>query len=117
LAKGNYEAEFKGKGYLEIKELSDTLNTAATELSKVERLRRELIANISQDLRTPLAFIYSYAEMMHDFPEEVTPEQSQIIMEETKRLTSLVNDMLDISLLEAGVSKLNKTNYNLTNNI
>jgi signal transduction histidine kinase len=48
--------------------------------------------------------------MMHDFPEEVTPEQSQIIMDETKRLTSLVNDMLDISLLEAGVSKLNKTN-------
>ncbi|NLC08318.1 MAG: HAMP domain-containing histidine kinase [Syntrophomonadaceae bacterium] len=117
LAMGNYETEFHGKGYLEIKELSDTLNTAATELSKAERLRRELIANISHDLRTPLAFIYSYAEMMHDFPNEVTPEQSQIIMDETKRLTSLVNDMLDISLLEAGVSKLNKTNYNLTESL
>ena len=117
LAMGNYETEFHGKGYLEIKELSDTLNTAATELSKVERLRRELIANISHDLRTPLTFIYSYAEMMHDFPEEVTPEQCQIIMDETKRLTSLVNDMLDISLLEAGVSKLNKTNYNLTESL
>lgn len=117
LAAGNYEITFHGKGYLEIEELSDTLNTAAEELSKVDRLRRELMANISHDLRTPLAFIYSYAEMIQDFPEEVTPEQSQIIMEETKRLTSLVNDMLDISQLEAGVSKLNKTNYNLTESL
>ncbi|NLY97046.1 MAG: HAMP domain-containing histidine kinase [Clostridiaceae bacterium] len=117
LAKGNYDTEFRGKGYLEIKELSDTLNTAATELSKTERLRRELIANVSHDLRTPLALIYSYAEMMHDFPDEVTPDQSQIIMDETKRLTSLVNDMPDISLLEAGVSKLNKMSYNLTESL
>jgi signal transduction histidine kinase len=117
LATGNYETEFHGKGYLEIKELSDTLNTAASELSKVDRLRRELIANISHDLRTPLAFIYSYAEMMHDFPDEVTPDQSQIIMDEAKRLTSLVNDMLDISLIEAGATKLNKTAYNLTESL
>jgi len=117
LAKGNYETEFHGEGYLEIKELSDTLNTAAAELSKVDRLRRELMANISHDLRTPLAFIYSYAEMMHDFPDEATPEQSQIIMDETKRLTSLVNDMLDISVLEAGTGKLNKIDYNLTESL
>ncbi len=117
LATGNYETEFHGKGYLEIKELSDTLNTAAMELSKVDRLRRELIANVSHDLRTPLAFIYSYAEMMHDFPDEVTPDQSQIIMDEAKRLTSLVNDMLDISLLEAGAAKLSKADYNLTESL
>lgn len=117
LATGNYDTRFHGTGYLEIKELSDTLNTAAEELSKVDRLRRELIANISHDLRTPLSFIYSYAEMMHDFPEEVTPEQSQIIMDETRRLTSLVNDMLDISILESGAAKLNKTYYNLTESL
>jgi len=117
LAKGNYETEFHARGFLEIKELADTLNTAAAELSKVERIRRELIANISHDLRTPLAFIYSYAEMMHDFPDEVTPEQSQIIMDEAKRLTSLVNDMLDISSIESGAEKLNKTYYNLTESL
>lgn len=114
LAMGNYEVKFHGKGFLEIEELSDTLNTAAVELSKVEGQRRELMANISHDLRTPLALIYSYAEMMHDFPQEVTPEQSQIIMDETKRLTSLVNDVLDISNIETGTEKLNRTNYNLT---
>jgi His Kinase A (phosphoacceptor) domain./Histidine kinase-, DNA gyrase B-, and HSP90-like ATPase./HAMP domain. len=117
LATGNYETEFHGSGYLEIKELSDTLNTAAVELSKVERLRRELMANVSHDLRTPLSLIYSYAEMMHDFPDEVTPEQSQIIMDEAKRLSSLVNDMLDLSLIESGASKLNKAYYNLTESL
>ena len=117
LARGNYETEFHGKGFLEIKELSNTLNTAAVELSKVERLRRELMANISHDLRTPLALIYSYAEMMHDFPHEVTPEQSQIIMDEAMRLTSLVNDVLDISNIEIGTEKLNRANYNLTESL
>jgi signal transduction histidine kinase len=117
LARGDYDTEFRGTGYLEIEELSDTLNTAAEELSKVERLRRELIANVSHDLRTPLTFIYSYAEMMHDFPDEVTPEQSQIIMDEAKRLNALVSDMLDISLLEAGAVKLNKEWYNLTESL
>mgnify|MGYP000862256391 CR=1 FL=1 len=117
LARGDYDTKFRGRGFLEIKELSDTLNTAATELSKVERMRRELLANISHDLRTPLALIYSYAEMMHDFPDEVTPKQSQTIMDEVKRLTSLVNDILDISSLETGRAKLNKTRYNLTESL
>ena len=117
LANGNYETEFYGAGFLEIKELSDTLNTAAKELSKVERLRRELMANVSHDLRTPLALIYSYSEMMHDFPQEITPEQSQIIMDEAKRLTSLVNDVLEISNIEKGMEKLNKVNYSLTESL
>ncbi|MBC8587804.1 sensor histidine kinase [Paratissierella segnis] len=117
MAEGNYEIEFHGKGFLEIEELSDTLNTAAVGLSKVERLRRELMANVSHDLRTPLALIYSYAEMMHDFPQEATLEHSQIIMDETKRLTCLVNDMLDISNIEKGMEGLNRINYNLTESL
>jgi signal transduction histidine kinase len=117
LTMGNYEANFQGHGFLEIKELSDTLNIAATELSKVERFRKELMANVSHDLRTPLALIYSYAEMMHDFPDEITPQQTEVIMDETKRLTSLVNDVLDISTLEKGEGKLKKANFNLTDSL
>jgi signal transduction histidine kinase len=117
LASGNYDTHFAGHGFLEIKELSDTLNTAAAELSQVDNLRRELMANISHDLRTPLALIYSYAEMMHDFPGEVTPEQSETIMNETKRLTSLVNDVLDASRLETGDTNLRLSTYNLTESI
>ena len=57
LADGNYEVDFAGGGYREINELSDTLNYAARELSKNENLQKELIANISHDLRTPLTMI------------------------------------------------------------
>ncbi len=112
MVSGNYNAHFAGHGFFEIKELSDTLNRAAEKLSKVDNLRRELMANISHDLRTPLALIYSYAEMMHDFPAEVTPEQTQMIMNETKRLSSLVDDVLDVSQLEAGTMELHcEKNY------
>jgi signal transduction histidine kinase len=117
LSKGNYNADFNGSGYLEVKELSDTLNSTAIELSKVDELRRELIANISHDLRTPLALIYSYAEMMQDFPSEITTTQLQTIMSETKRLSSLVNDILDVSKLETGTMELHMHNYNLTESI
>lgn len=116
LASGNYNIHFNGKGFLEIEELSDTLNKAATELNTVEALRHELLANISHDLRTPLSLIYSYAEMIHDFPDEVTPDQTQIIMDETQRLKTLVDDVLDISKLESGTQKLNLTKYNFTRN-
>jgi signal transduction histidine kinase len=123
LAKGNYNTRFKGKGFREIAALSETLNTAALELGRVEKLRHELLANVSHDFRTPLALIYSYAEMMHDFPAEITPEQTKTIMDETLRLTTLVNDVLDLSKLENEMEKLlyteqlNFSHYNLTRDI
>ncbi len=117
LAKGDYETSFSGEGYLEISELSDTLNNTAMELSKVEKLRRDLIAHISHDLRTPLSLIYSYAEMMHDFPDEITVEQTKVIMDETSRLSSLVDDVLDISRFESGVPLLNISEFNLTDSL
>lgn len=117
LAGGQYDVRFSGRGFLEICELSGTLNTAAQELSKVEMLRRELMANISHDLRTPLALIYSYAEMMHDFPSEITSAQTQMIMDETTRLSSLVNDVLDVSRLETGTMELKCAPYALTRSI
>jgi signal transduction histidine kinase len=117
LANGNYSTRFTGRGFHEIAALSDTLNTAAVELSRVESLRRELLANVSHDLRTPLALIYSYAEMMRDFPGEITPEQTQTIMDETRRLAALVNDILDISKLENEMETLNAVRFNLTQSI
>ena len=117
LAKGDYNTRFEGNGFHEIVALSETLNTAAVELGRVEGLRRELLANVSHDLRTPLALIYSYAEMMNDFPDEITPEQTKIIMDETKRLSTLVNDVMDISKLESEMETLNISRFNLTRNV
>ncbi len=116
LGEGNYDTKFSGKGYLEIEELSNTLNQAASDLSKVDTMQRELIANVSHDLRTPLALIYSNAEIIHDFPEDSADESAQTIMDETVRLTTLVNDILDLSNNQTDMN-LEIENYNLTLNI
>lgn len=117
LAKGDYSVEFSGKDYREIAELSETLNYAARELEKTEGFRKELLANVSHDLRTPLTMIIAYAEVMRDLPGENTPENVQVIIDESRRLTLLVNDMLDISKLQAGVMEKNVSVYNLTESI
>ncbi len=114
LAEGRYDTVFRGDSYREIAELSDTLNYAAGELAKVDSLRRELIANTSHDLRTPLTMIAGYAEVMRDLPGENTPENAQVIMDEAERLTSLVNDMLDISKLESGNQPVTLETFDLT---
>ena len=92
----------------------DSLNVAAVELSKVETLRRDLIANVSHDLRTPLTMITGYAEVMRDLPGENTPENVQIIIDEATRLTTLVNDLLDLSKLQSGTVTLAPTSFSLT---
>lgn len=117
LAKGDYSVEFSGKDYREIAELSETLNFAARELEKTEGFRKELLANVSHDLRTPLTMIIAYAEGMRDLPGENTPENIQVIIDESRRLTNLVNDMLDISKLQAGVLEKESSVYNLTESI
>lgn len=117
LAKGNYDAVFNYGGYREINELSDTLNYTSKELAKTEQYQQELIANVSHDLRTPLTMITAYSEVMRDLPGENTPENVQVIIEEAKRLTNLVNDMLDISKLQKGKLEKEAKIYNLTESI
>lgn len=117
LATRNYGVEFNSSGYLEAKELSDTLNVTRQELQKTENLRQELIANISHDLRTPLTMITGYAEVMRDLPGENTPENVQVIIDESNRLTSLVNDMLDLSKLQAGAIEIEREEFSLTDQI
>lgn len=102
LAKGNYDVDFSGSGYRETQELADTLNYAAEELSRTDRLQKELIANISHDLRTPLTMIRGYSEAMRDIPGENSPENIQVIIDETARLSELVNDLLDLSRIQSG---------------
>ena len=114
LAKGNFDTDFSGKGYREIEQLSDTLNYTASELGKVEQFRNELLANVSHDLRTPLTMIGGYAEVMRDIPGENTPENVQVIIDETARLTSFVNDLLDQSKLKSGMETLNSDRVDIT---
>ena len=106
LARGKFDTEFSGKGYREIEELSDTLNYTAKELGKASAFQHELLANVSHDLRTPLTMIGGYAEVMRDIPGENTPENVQVIIDETKRLTAFVNNILDLTKLQSGFETL-----------
>lgn len=105
LAAGNYETDFEGHGYREVAELAETLNFAAREIGATDHLQKELIANISHDLRTPLTMIKGYSEIMRDLPGENNAENAQIIIDETTRLSELVSDLLDLSKLQAGTKK------------
>ena len=114
LAEGNFEPSFEGGGSKEITQLADTLNYAAEELGKHQKLQEELIANISHDLRTPMTMIRGYAEVMRDLPGENTPENAQLIAEEATRLSTMVDELLDKSLLQSGVQQLSYERFDLT---
>lgn len=99
----DYDVTFNDKkGPKEIRELAAALNSATNELKKLSSTQKELIANISHDLRTPLTMISGYSEVMRDFPDERSPENMQVIIDETARLNSLVNDLLTVSKLQSG---------------
>ncbi len=117
LAEGDYDVEFDGGVYKEIDQLSETLNYATHELSQVDQMRKDLIANVSHDLRTPLTLITGYGEVMRDIPGENTAENIQIIIDEATRLSHLVSDLIDISKIEAGTMKLEATVFCLTDTI
>ena len=117
LARGDYQVTFAGQGYRETRELAQTLNYAAGELSKADSLQKELIANISHDLRSPLTMIKGYSEMIRDIPGENTPENMQVIIDEATRLSELVNDLLDISKLQAGTRSLEPEPFDLTQTV
>jgi len=117
LAEGQYDADFHVDGFREVMELSDSLTHASRELSRSDTLQKELLANISHDLRTPLTMIAGYGEVMRDLPGENTPENVQVIIDETERLSGLVNDLLDLSKLQAGSRRPTPERFNLTETV
>jgi signal transduction histidine kinase len=114
LAMGDYNVNFDGKGCSETENLSATLNRAAYELARLDKMQKDLIANVSHDLRTPLTMIAGYTEIMRDIPGEASPENFQIVLDETDRLKNLVTDMLEVSKYQNGSQKLNAFPFNFT---
>ena len=117
LPQGKFDAKIEKNDFDEIKQLSATLSSASKEIAKSDDLRRELMANISHDLRTPLTMIKAYAEMIRDLSGD-NPEKRErhlkVIIDETDRLSSLVNDILDLSKLQAGVTELHRELFNFS---
>ena len=76
-----------------------------------DRMRREFIANISHDFKTPLTLMVSYAETLREAGGD--PEACQVIIEEATNLSHLVNQLLRLSQLESGMVKLEKTVFSI----
>ena len=116
LAAGHMDVRLRVKSKDEIGQLTEALNDLGEELGRTEKLRRELISNVSHELRSPLAVIQGYAETVRDvtWPNEAKrTEQLNIIVSEASRLSRVVRDILDYSRLEAGVGEIRLSNFTL----
>lgn len=117
MADGDYKTKFEIEENIEeLNELVFTLNETKEKLEKTDEIRRELLANISHDLKTPLTMIKAYAEMIKDISyndEEKTYEHLDTIISETDRLNLLVNDILDLSKMQSNTEELNIEKINI----
>lgn len=116
LSRGEY-TPVQNVGYREIAQLNAQLTQTARDLRRVEEMQQELIANISHDLRTPLTLIEGYAEVMRDLPGENTPENMQVIIDETKRLSTLVNAVLELSKARSSAAGGEPVRFDLTQTV
>lgn len=116
MGKGHYGVKFEGGHYTEITELAETLTIASRELEKTNMYQKDLIANVSHDLRTPLTMIKSYAEMIRDLSGN-NPEKREahlnVIIDETDRLNTLVTDMLNMSRMQSKKIVLERSNFDI----
>lgn len=116
LANGNYNLVFESTGINELDELANSLNYLEQEVSKTDTYRRDLMANVSHDLKTPLTMIKAYAEMIKDITiddKEKTIKNLNVIIEETERLNILVNDILELSKLQNNQDNLNIEEFDI----
>ena len=117
IARGDFTKKFNDDSdILELNELSDTLNYARKELERTEELRRDLMANVSHDLKTPLTMIKAYAEMaidLHSKSKKKQKEDIEIITSEVDRLSLLVEDILELSKMQTNIENLNKEDFDL----
>ena len=117
LGQGEFDVSFDSDTkILELDELSSTLNYSKNELKKTEELRRDLMANVSHDLKTPLTMIKAYAEMGRDLHKDNKKKRDKdmnTIIDEVDRLTLLVNDITTLSKMQSNIDVLESENFNL----
>lgn len=117
LAHGDFSVEFTANAYSEVNELSQSLNDMKEELQRAGILQRELMANVTHDLKTPLTMVKAYAEMIKDISgdnKEKRDKHAQVIIDEADRLTMLVNDILNLSKVQSSVDALELKRVNIS---
>lgn len=114
-SKGIFEVRVDVKGTDEIASLANAFNQMAQSLENLESTRSTFLSNVSHDLRTPMTSIKGFIEGIIDgtIPYEKQNYYLGIVLEEVNRLSRLVNSLLDISRMEAGKLKINKTEFDV----
>ncbi|MCH5147289.1 MAG: HAMP domain-containing histidine kinase [Clostridiales bacterium] len=116
-AHGDYSVEFANADYREVAQLSDTLNFVRDEVKKSRDFQREILANVTHDLKTPLTMIKAYASMVQEISGD-NPEKRnqhlQVIIDEADRLTGLVDDVLSVSKVNSNLGEIHFKVFNLT---
>ena len=117
ISKGKLKTKFETTSDIkELVDLTNALNDMKDELSKTEELQKDLMANVSHDLKTPLTMIKAYAELILDIninDKEKCKNNLTIIIEEVNRLNNLVNDILALTKVENDLDKLDISSFDL----
>lgn len=116
ISKGDYAVTLPKNTYTEINLLSDTLEMAAKEFANYEQIRRDLIANLSHDMRTPLTMIKAYAEMILNISgnnQEKRNNHLEVIISQSNKLSEFVNASLDLARLQSKSMHLNLIKFSL----
>ena len=117
ISKGKLKTKFETTSDIkELVDLTNALNDMKDELSKTEELQKDLMANVSHDLKTPLTMIKAYAELILDIninDKEKCINNLNTIIEEVNRLNNLVNDILALTKVESNLEKLEKSEFDL----
>jgi signal transduction histidine kinase len=108
MARGDYERRVTATSRDEVGELARAFNTMATELAEVDRVRRDLVANASHELRTPIGALRAKLENLVDGVETADRGVLAGLLEQTERLSDLVEQLLDLSKLESGAVPLER---------
>lgn len=114
------EVTFPNYDILEANELARVLDHAQADMLKTDELRRDLMANVSHDLKTPLTMIKAYAEMVRDlsYKDDVKRKNHcNIIMDEVDRLNLLVSDILVLSKMQANADEMTIEEFDLIQSI
>lgn len=116
MADGNFNVRVSTEtGSPEITELSTAFNSMAGKLSEVESSRREFVANVSHELRSPITSISGFVEGMEDgtIPAEEHPKYLALVGDETRRLSKLIGDLLALSRLERDDAALEWSEFDI----
>lgn len=114
-SRGKYEARVNITSHDEVGQLGQSFNEMANEINALEQSRRSFVANVSHELRSPLTSMRGFLEAMQDgtISSEDQPKYLDIVINECKRMTGMVNDLLDLARIESGQYELKLEPFDL----